>query len=67
MKENIPYASQDGIDVMAPIYISIDAEYFRPKFQKILDRRDWWFGCDTADMGYLLNELIECLKNPEGK
>jgi hypothetical protein len=39
------------------------AEYFRPKFEEILDNNFGGFYCQS-DNKKILNELIECLKNP---
>ncbi len=51
---------------MSKAYVELYAEYFRPKFEEILNK----YHEDSLTTGMielLLNKLIECLKNPEGK
>lgn len=43
------------------------AEYFRPKFEEIIDVMIGLDGLNMQQARELLDELIECLKNPEGK
>ncbi len=41
-----------------PITITIDKEYFRKKFIKVLD--EWDLKLDHIDRKYLIEELMEC-------
>jgi len=45
--------------------VEINAEYFRSKFEEILyEESEYYY---QEDFDELLNKLIDCLKNPEGK
>jgi len=53
-----------------PIEISINVEYFRPKFEEIFHKYITKYvheGVYLSSSGEIIYELIECLKNPEGK
>ncbi len=72
MTKDQPYSTCGGIVPIAPIHVYIDAEYFRPKFEEILNKSfneiPWVRSyIDEENFNKILNNLIECLKNPEGK
>jgi len=46
------------------------AEYFRPKFEEIFQKHITKYvheGVYLSSSGEIIEDLIECLKNPEGK
>lgn len=57
-----------GKSVSRPIDIRIDSEYFRPKFEEILKDIPNDMGISRSWLlNNTLDQLIECLKNPEVK
>lgn len=70
LKNTIPENDRTIQGCADEMYISINFEYFRSKFEEIL-RNELYFPeqevINMDSLQYLLNQLINCMKNPEEK